>query len=154
MAEETTTTPAPAAESSSSAPSSTSSSGGRREGSSSSGGRREGSSSSGDRRSGGRGQGPPRRGGRRPRGRPRRTTACSSRCVGKQMRKITYKNVDGLQRYITERGKIRPRRQTGNCAKHQRALAREIKRARYLALLPYTADHSFTSERRAPERRR
>ena len=70
------------------------------------------------------------------------------------MRKITYKNVDGLQRYITERGKIRPRRQTGNCAKHQRALAREIKRARYLALLPYTADHSFTSERRAPERRR
>jgi small subunit ribosomal protein S18 len=68
--------------------------------------------------------------------------------------KISYRDVNTLQRYVTERGKIRPRRQTGNCAKHQRVLARAIKRARYMALLPYTADHGFTAERRAPERRR
>lgn len=48
-----------------------------------------------------------------------------------------YKDVDTLQRYITESGKIRPRRQTGNCARCQRQLAREIKRARHLALLPF-----------------
>jgi small subunit ribosomal protein S18 len=117
--------------------------------------RDESGSSTGE-RSEDRYQGRQRRGparGRR-RGRPRRTTGCSSRCVGKQVKKISYKDVPTLQRYVTERGKIRPRRQTGNCAKHQRALAREIKRARYMALLPYTADHSFTSERRAPERRR
>lgn len=96
-----------------------------------------------------------RRGGRQRRGRPRRTTGCSSRCVGKQLEKITYKRPDDLERYITERGKIRPRRQTGNCAKHQRVLAREIKRARYMALLPYTASHSHTVEQhRPPDRRR
>jgi small subunit ribosomal protein S18 len=43
-----------------------------------------------------------------------------------------------LRRYVTDRGKIRPRRQTGTCAKHQRALARAIKRARHLALIPFT----------------
>lgn len=48
-----------------------------------------------------------------------------------------YKDVDTLQRYITEAGKIRPRRQTANCARCQRSLAREIKRARHLALLPF-----------------
>ncbi len=48
-----------------------------------------------------------------------------------------YKDVDILQRYVTESGKIRPRRQTGNCARCQRQLAREIKRARHLALLPF-----------------
>jgi small subunit ribosomal protein S18 len=48
-----------------------------------------------------------------------------------------YKDVDTLRRYITEVGKIRPRRQTGNCARCQRELAREIKRARHLALLPF-----------------
>ena len=48
-----------------------------------------------------------------------------------------YKDVETLQRFITETGKIRPRRQTGNCARCQRQLAREIKRARHLALLPY-----------------
>lgn len=48
-----------------------------------------------------------------------------------------YKDVDTLRRYITETGKIRPRRQTGNCARCQRNLAREIKRARHLALLPF-----------------
>ncbi len=48
-----------------------------------------------------------------------------------------YKDVDTLRRYVTEAGKIRPRRQTGNCARCQRSLAREIKRARHLALLPF-----------------
>ena len=89
----------------------------------------------------------------RSRGRIRKVTGCSSRCVGRQNVKIDYKQVSFLQRYVTERGKIRPRRQTGNCAKHQRVLARAIKRARYMALLPYTADHSFTMDRRRPERR-
>lgn len=51
---------------------------------------------------------------------------------------IDYKQVEMLRRYVTEEGKIRPRRQTGTCARHQRALARAIKRARHLALLHYT----------------
>lgn len=57
--------------------------------------------------------------------------------------KIDYKNVDLLRRYITEESKIRPRRQTGACAKHQREIARAIKRARHLALIPYTADLTY-----------
>jgi small subunit ribosomal protein S18 len=57
-------------------------------------------------------------------------------CVDKSI-DIDYKNYDLLRRYITEGGKILPRRMTGSCAKHQRALARAIKRARYIALLPY-----------------
>ena len=48
-----------------------------------------------------------------------------------------YKDADTLRRFITERGKILPRRITGTCAKHQRSLSREIKRARVLAYLPY-----------------
>ncbi len=54
-----------------------------------------------------------------------------------QKTRIDYKDSDGLRRYTTERGKILPRRITGTCAKHQRRLALEIKRARALALLPY-----------------
>jgi small subunit ribosomal protein S18 len=57
-------------------------------------------------------------------------------CVDKNS-KIDYKDYDTLRRYITDRAKIRPRRQTGTCAKHQRRLARAIKRARHLALLPF-----------------
>jgi small subunit ribosomal protein S18 len=53
---------------------------------------------------------------------------------------IDYKNIDLLQRYIDDTGKIRPRRQTGTCAKHQRAVAKAIKNARHLALLPFTGD--------------
>lgn len=53
---------------------------------------------------------------------------------------IDYKNVDLLRRYVTEEGKIRPRRQTGACAKHQRALAVAIKRARHIALLPFSGE--------------
>jgi small subunit ribosomal protein S18 len=51
---------------------------------------------------------------------------------------IDYKQSDFLRRFVTEDGKIRPRRQTGTCAKHQRELAMAIKRARHLALLPFT----------------
>jgi small subunit ribosomal protein S18 len=53
---------------------------------------------------------------------------------------IDYKNVGLLQRFVSDRGKIRPRRQTGVCAKHQRILAVAIKRARHIALLPFVAD--------------
>lgn len=52
---------------------------------------------------------------------------------------IDYKDFNTLKRYISDRGKILPRRVTGNCAKHQRELTRAIKRARCIALLPYTA---------------
>ncbi len=54
-----------------------------------------------------------------------------------QKLKINYKEPEALKRFITERGKILPRRITGTCAKHQRKLATEIKRARALALLPF-----------------
>jgi small subunit ribosomal protein S18 len=54
---------------------------------------------------------------------------------------IDYKDLARLRPYISDRGKIEPRRKTGTCAKHQRALALAIKRARHLALLPYTAAH-------------
>lgn len=53
---------------------------------------------------------------------------------------IDYKDVAKLRRFISERGKILPRRVTGTCAFHQRALTVAIKRARHLALLPYTSD--------------
>lgn len=54
---------------------------------------------------------------------------------------IDYKDPVKLRRFISERGKIEPRRKTGTCARHQRRLTLSIKRARHLALLPYTADH-------------
>jgi small subunit ribosomal protein S18 len=54
---------------------------------------------------------------------------------------ISYKNADTLRRYLSDRGKIEPRRKTGTCAKHQRRLTLALKHARHLALLPYTADH-------------
>ena len=57
-----------------------------------------------------------------------------------QKLKIDYKDADTLRRFITERGKILPRRITGTCARHQRALALAIKRARLIALLPFVAD--------------
>jgi small subunit ribosomal protein S18 len=57
-------------------------------------------------------------------------------CADKNLH-IDYKNVDMLKRYVTEDGKIRPRRQTGTCARHQRELAGAVKRARHIALLPF-----------------
>ena len=53
---------------------------------------------------------------------------------------IDYKDLARLRRFVTERGKILPRRMSGNCAKHQRQLSIAIKRARHIALLPYSAD--------------
>ena len=53
---------------------------------------------------------------------------------------IDYKDTAKLRKYISERGKILPRRVTGNCAKHQRAITVAIKRARHVALMPYVQD--------------
>lgn len=53
-----------------------------------------------------------------------------------------YKDVETLKRFLTERAKIRPRRQTGLSSKNQRLLARQIKRARHLALLPFTDEQT------------
>ena len=53
---------------------------------------------------------------------------------------IDYKDVGKLRRFVSERAKILPRRITGNCAKHQRQLTEAIKRARHIALLPFSAD--------------
>jgi small subunit ribosomal protein S18 len=61
-------------------------------------------------------------------------------CVG-EFKKVDYKDADTLRRFLNDRGKIRPRRQTGTCARHQRRLAQAIKRARHLALLPFTGGH-------------
>ena len=61
-------------------------------------------------------------------------------CADK-LESVDYKDPTKLRRYISDRGKIEPRRRTGTCAKHQRALALAIKKARHLALLPFTAAH-------------
>jgi small subunit ribosomal protein S18 len=55
---------------------------------------------------------------------------------------IDYKDVGRLRRYINDRGKIEPRRKTGTCARHQRRLTNALKRARFLALLPFTAEQA------------
>ena len=60
-------------------------------------------------------------------------------CADKQLL-IDYKKVDLLKRYVTDEGKIRPRRQTGACARHQREMARAIKHARHLALIHYSGE--------------
>lgn len=85
---------------------------------------------------GGRGGGRPPRGGAGRGG--RRGRACPF-CEQK-VKEIDYKNADELRRYLTERGKIKPRRKNVTCAKHQRRLAVAIKRARHLALLPFTVE--------------
>jgi len=58
-------------------------------------------------------------------------------CTG-DIKVIDYKDTETLRGFVTDRGKIAPRRRTGTCAKHQRLVATAIKRARHLALLPYT----------------
>ena len=63
-----------------------------------------------------------------------------ARVPDKRIDEIDYKNLDVLRMFVTERGKIIPRRITGNCAIHQRMLAEAIKRARNIALLPYSTD--------------
>ncbi len=74
---------------------------------------------------------------RRPGGR-RRRKVCAF--CGQNAPKIDYKDTALLKKYISERGKILPRRITGNCAKHQRAITVAIKRARHVALMPYVQD--------------
>ncbi len=96
-------------------------------------GERGGGRYGGERGGGGRRVG---RGG--PGGGPRRGRACPF-CEQK-VREVDYKNADELRRYLTERGKIKPRRKNATCAKHQRRLAVAIKRARHLALLPFTTE--------------
>ena len=72
------------------------------------------------------------------RGRRARRKVCSF-CIDK-VTDIDYKEVAKVRKYLSERGKILPRRISGNCAKHQRQLTAAIKRARHVALLPYTVD--------------
>ena len=58
-------------------------------------------------------------------------------CASKDAR-IDYKNTQRLQKYVTERGKILPRRATGACAKHQRCIAEQVKLARFMGFIPYS----------------
>jgi small subunit ribosomal protein S18 len=90
----------------------------------------------GDRGSAG-GERPRRRGGGG--GRFGRRRVCAF-CVDK-VTSIDYKDPGKLRRYISDRGKIEPRRKTGTCAGHQRMLTIALKRARHVALLPFTAEH-------------
>ncbi len=93
---------------------------------------------------------PPFRGGggqggfQRRRGRPRyyaRRKICTF-CVDK-VKHIDYKDVGRLRRFISDRYKMEARRKTGVCSKHQRALSRAVKRARILALIPFSPDHKM-----------
>ena len=61
-------------------------------------------------------------------------------CVDK-IKEVDYKDLGRLRRFLSERGKIEPRRKTGTCAAHQRSLNTALKRARQLAMLPFTAEH-------------
>lgn len=76
-----------------------------------------------------------RRSSKMRRGRKKVCAFCAEKATG-----IDYKDVPKLKKYITERGKILPRRISGTCAKHQRTLTEAIKRSRNIALLPYTTE--------------
>ena len=93
---------------------------------------------------GGRPSGPGGRpAGRRPKSKDRfvpRRKVCGF-CAEK-LPYIDYKDVGRLRRYLSERGKIEPRRKTGTCARHQRALTVALKRARHVALLPFVGPHA------------
>jgi small subunit ribosomal protein S18 len=94
-----------------------------------------------------RADGAPPEGGRAPAGDQERQRRRGGRrrrvCImcADKIKIVDYKNVSFLRRFISDRGRIETRRKTSACAKHQRALASAIKRARHLALLPYTAEH-------------
>ena len=75
---------------------------------------------------------PKRKGGRR---KKRVCIYCADKLTN-----IDYKNISILRKFVSERGKILPRRVTGNCAKHQRAMTTNVKRARHMALMAYTQD--------------
>lgn len=79
---------------------------------------------------------------RRPyrRGYQSRRKVCSFCADGQKV--ISWKKADSLRRYINDGGYIRSRRKTGTCARHQRRLAIAIKRARHMAMLPYTMEHT------------
>lgn len=68
--------------------------------------------------------------------RRRRRRVCQM-CAG---RDVDYKDVNVISRYINDRGRILPRRATGTCAKHQRYIARQVKRARHMALIPFVKE--------------
>jgi len=70
--------------------------------------------------------------------RPRRRKVCYF-CTNPGVA-IDYKDVDLMRKFISDRGKIMPRRRTGSCPKHQREIARQIKKSREIALIPYAAD--------------
>ncbi len=96
--------------------------------------------------------GPPGDGGDRPprgEGRPQRPRFSGRRKVCRlcadHMEGIDYKDIGRLRMYVSDRGKIEPRRKTGACQKHQRLVATAVKRARHLALLPYTLGHIRTT---------
>ena len=99
----------------------------------------------GGRPGGGPGGRPPGRGGPRGGGRGGRRYGPRRRVCAFTVEGVVpdYKDVDRLRRYISEQGKIEPTRKTGTSAKNQRLLATAIKRARYLALLPYAPEHSI-----------
>ena len=93
-------------------------------------------------RPGGRPGGPGGPGGR-PRGRfVRRRKVCAF-CAEK-VTHIDYNDIDKIRRFVSERAKIEPRRRTGVCAKHQRALRSAIQRARQIALVPFVAYHAYS----------
>ena len=103
--------------------------------------KQEGSSrSQGSRPQGSRPQGRPQgrgrgRGRRQYYSRPRVCQFCSDKSIN-----IDYKDVELLKKFVTEHGKIKPRRATGTCAKHQRKVATAVKQARHIALLPFVSD--------------
>jgi small subunit ribosomal protein S18 len=94
----------------------------------------EGSKASGDEQ--------PQRRSRPQRGRGRRYSRRPRVCqfCADKTKSLDYKQIDLLKRYVTDQGKIRSRRETGACAKHQRMVARAVKRARHMALLPFAAE--------------
>lgn len=112
----------------------------------------EGERSGGDRpRFGAGAQGPRGAGGDRPeRGRPRRSGGGGRYAPRRKicgfcadnLTEVDYKDIARLRRHLSERGKIEPRRKLGTCARHQRSLTVAIKRARHLALLPFTTSAS------------
>ena len=77
----------------------------------------------------------PQRGRRRFTRRPRVCQFCADKATS-----LDYKQTDLLKRYVTDQGKIRSRRETGVCAKHQRMVAKAVKRARHMALLPFASE--------------
>ncbi|MEY8000746.1 30S ribosomal protein S18 [Clostridium sp. JNZ X4-2] len=81
-----------------------------------------------------------REGGRKSSGKMRRSKRKVCAFCADKSEFIDYKDINKLRKYVTERGKILPRRISGNCAKHQRELTEAIKRARNIALLPFTTE--------------